>query len=98
MIVGVDQGDGKLVRNDWISLAIVTPRPVTTPPGALAPASASTQAPTTQVTPQATPIDPAEALIRKSEARLKALQRLKNEGLLSDEEYRQKRAEILKDL
>lgn len=95
-IMGVDRGDGKVLRDDWISLAIVAGRSesgvkINTPPTATL---SVTPAPTV-VVPAA---DAADTLASKSGARLKALKSLKDQGLVSEEEYRQKRAEILKDL
>lgn len=95
-ITGADRGDGKVLRDDWISLAVVAGRntssgKINTTPAATVPAA---QAPAA-VTPAA---DTADALASKSSVRLKALRSLKDQGLVTEEEYRQKRAEILKDL
>lgn len=87
-IVGVDRGDGKLIREDWIAVAIGAGRSAPTVGNAFVPGGAAA----------APAIDPADALARKNEARLKALQRLKDQGLLTDEEYKQKRSEVIKEL
>jgi hypothetical protein len=70
-------------RPDWVALPL-TPRTNAAPAGA--PASAAAPA-------QAQPAAPTD-----TESRLRMLKRLRDENLITEDEYRQKRAEILKTL
>jgi len=106
-ILGVTQGEAKLVRADWIAVAVVTPAAATaslqatgqagvTPaaavvaPAAVVPAAAPATAPAVDAT--------ADQFYRKQESRLRSLKRMRDEGLITDAEFQQKRAEIFKDL
>ena len=88
-ITGVTEGEAKLVRNDWIAITVGPAAAAT----AAAPASSSNRA----ASPAAS--DPGtDAFYSKQEGRLKALQRLRDQGLITDAEYQAKRAQIVKDL
>lgn len=93
-IVGVTEGDAKLLRKDWIALtvpSIAAPAPAAGRAVAGAAAGAAVAAPVAA--------DPGmDPHYRKQESRLKAIQRLKDQGLITEAEFQQKRTEILKDL
>jgi hypothetical protein len=63
--------------------------PIVPAPAAVAPAAAVPAAPPAAATP------PADALYKRTADRLKALQRLKDDGLISDKEFQEKRKAIL---
>lgn len=81
-LTGVTEGQATLVRNDWIALT-------------LQPDTASAIGAATTVAPGAPSTD---AFYAKQESRLKALQRLRDQGLITDAEFQTKRAQIIKDL
>lgn len=94
-------------RNDWLVLPLAA-APVSTPAPAPAPASApaptaapvptaaSAPVPAAEPAPAKAPRD--EAYYREREERLRALKRLRDQNLLTEEEYQAKRKEVLKDL
>lgn len=88
------------VRGDWLSLPMVSvagpgaPAPGATPAGAVP----ATPAPAAATALPATPIAPPGPSTTDPEQRLQTLKRLHDRGLISDEEYRQKREEILRQL
>ncbi len=69
--------------------------PAVAPATAVAPTVGTTAAPAA-VAPANDP--DTENFYRKQESRLRALQRLRDQGLITEAEFRQKRAEIMKDL
>ena len=76
------------LRGDWLALPLVTPPPV----------AASTPAPAApNTTPEAATARDA-AFYEAQAQRLKALKRLRDENLISDAEYQEKRDAILKTL
>ncbi|WP_137938819.1 SHOCT domain-containing protein [Chitinivorax sp. B] len=98
---------GQQIRNDWVALSLQTPTtiasPITTPVAPLSsvPVNSGKPVATTPIgvnmTPSSTPVAlPREQ--RSVEDRLRALQALRDKNLVTDDEYRQKRVEILKDL
>lgn len=85
-------GDVHLVRQDWVALPMPAKR-----------AEKEPARPTIETPPGNGPMvapgkDAAEDLASKLAVRLKALQLLKEQGLLSEEEYRNKRAAILQGM
>ena len=79
------------LRSDWLALPLVTPPPVVA-------ATAATPAP---ASPNGTPEASASrnaAFYEAQTQRLKALKRLRDENLISDAEYQEKREAILKTL
>ncbi|MEO8155112.1 MAG: SHOCT domain-containing protein [Rhizobacter sp.] len=76
------------VRADWLSIALPTAAPAAVVPPAAAPAPAVT----TAIAP------PAPAQNESIEQRLEVLKRLREKNLISEEEYQQKRKEILQSL
>jgi hypothetical protein len=86
--IAVARGMGERRRADWAALRLdvlpPTPPPVAARPGAGGPAPA---APVT-----------ADALYKSVSERLKALQRLKDEGLITEQEYQDRRKVILQSL
>ncbi len=90
-------------RSDWVVLAL---NPVAEAPRAAAPAPAAAQAPAVVATPavNAVPAQPSAArprdpgLMQEIELRLETLKRLRDKGLISEDEYQQKRREILQML
>lgn len=90
MLVGVSEGQAKIVRDDWIALSLAA---------TAAPAATAAAATATGVAAQPAAADPSvDAFYSKQESRLKALQRLKDQGLITDAEFQAKRAQIVKDL
>jgi len=91
--------EGVLSRADWGVLPLVAaataPAPARTAPPAIPPAPAVQAAPA--VAPAPAPA-PAAAPVTDPEARLRTLKRLRDGGLISEEEFQQKKAEILKTL
>jgi len=90
--------EGVLARSDWgvLPLVAVAAAPARTAPPALAPAPLPVPA---QTAPAAAPAPaPAAAPSTDPEARLRTLKRLRDGGLISEEEFQQKKAEILKTL
>ncbi len=85
-LTGVTEGQATLIRNDWIALTL---QPDTAPAAAGATAVAA---------PAAAPAASTDAFYTKQESRLKALQRLRDQGLITDAEFQAKRAQIIKDL
>lgn len=87
-------------RSDWLAFGLTATPPAVTPAPA-APA-AGVVAPTAQPAPQRSPEPPAgpkdAAFYEAQSQRLRALQRMKEEGLLTEAEYQQKREAILKTL
>ncbi len=83
-----------VVRADWVAIplaaAAVAPAPMAAP-GAVAPAAAAAPA-----APALRPRDP--GFSEEIEQRLITVKRLRDKGLITEEEYQQKRAEILKSL
>ena len=84
-------------------VAPATPAPAA--PATPAQAAPATPAPAaavpTPATPQAAPTAPApdaDALYRQAAERLKALKKLRDDGVITEDEYQQKRREILKGL
>ncbi len=76
------------LRSDWLALPLVAPPPV----------AASTPAPAApKITPEASTARDA-AFYEAQAQRLKALKRLRDENLISDAEYQEKRDAILKTL
>ncbi|GAA5183849.1 hypothetical protein GCM10025771_36450 [Niveibacterium umoris] len=94
-IIGVTEGQAQLVREDWIALTLA-------PSAAPAVAGAAVAAPAAGAAATAKPATAAEpgtdAFYAKQESRLKALQRLKDQGLITETEFQAKRAQIVKDL
>ncbi|CAN7499567.1 SHOCT domain-containing protein [Rhizobacter sp. LjRoot28] len=78
---------GTLQRSDWAVLPLVA---VATP------APASTAMPAVTAAPAAQPMAPTPAV--DAESRLRTLKRLRDTGLITEDEYQQKRGEILKSL
>lgn len=97
---------GTQTRSDWLALplsvtAVAAPLPaLQPPPGVVAPTSAATvaapMAPAPAAVPTPRPRDPGYA--DEIEQRLTTLKRLRDRGLISEEEYQQKRREILQAL
>ncbi len=91
---------GTLVRPDWVAfpLPVAAPAAPAAPAPAVAPAAAPTPAPAAAPAPAPTPAPArSEAWYREREEKLRSLKRLRDENLISEAEYQQKRAEILKD-
>ncbi|QSI78788.1 SHOCT domain-containing protein [Niveibacterium microcysteis] len=85
-LTGVTEGQATLVRNDWIALTL---QPDNTPAAASA---------TPSTAPAATAAPIGDSFYTKQESRLKALQRLRDQGLITEAEFQAKRAQIIKDL
>lgn len=84
-LTGVTEGQATLVRNDWIALSL-QPDAAPAATGATAVAAPAAVAPS------------ADTFYTKQESRLKALQRLRDQGLITEAEFQAKRAQIIKDL
>ncbi|MBX3607520.1 MAG: SHOCT domain-containing protein [Piscinibacter sp.] len=95
-------------RGDWLALPLIVTAATNAPagpmpavlPAAAAPAAAATPAPAPAAAPPAAPMprprDPGFA--DEIEQRLITLKRLRDRGLITEEEYQQKRKEILQQL
>lgn len=104
----IDRAGASRRRADWIemplALAAAPVAPVAVPaapstPGAAAPAAAAPAPVAVPVPPPPAPNRPRDAsFFEEQEQRLAALKRLREKGLITEEEYQQKRAEILKAL
>ncbi|MBK1712037.1 SHOCT domain-containing protein [Rubrivivax gelatinosus] len=101
--------NGRNVRSDWVSVLVAPPAvaapavPAAVPaaPGkAGAPAApAATAAPVAPAAVAPAPQRPRDAgFFEEQEQRLRTLKRLHDSGLITDEEYRQKRYEVLQQL
>jgi hypothetical protein len=95
---------GTLPRADWVVLPLTAAAPPAPLPAAVAPAPAAARAPAV-MTPSPAPPPAAPALRPRDpgfadevEQRLTTLKRLRDRGLISEEEYQQKRREILQAL
>ena len=99
------------VRNDWLTFPVILAAPVATakalaPAQAMAPAPAPAAAPAPVVVPAPAPLPAAEpeskipdgGLYDEQQQRLRGLKRLLDEKLITEEEYQQKRKEILQTL
>ena len=99
---------GSLPRADWVALPLTATAaaaaPIQAAPAAAAPAvvpprpaaAAAAQPPAPSATPALRPRDPGFA--DEVEQRLTTLKRLRDRGLISEEEFQQKRREILQAL
>lgn len=94
---------GTAKRADWLSLDPAIE--VASPPAPAAPAAVATMPaarPAAAAAPAAPPAQPAtpdaDALYRSASERLKALQRLRDGGLITPQEYEEKRRQILREL
>lgn len=103
----IDRAGASRRRADWIeiplALAASPAAPVVMPGAPVAPAGPGSAAPpapvATPAPPAAAPNRPRDAgFFEEQEQRLAALKRLREKGLITEEEYQQKRAEILKTL
>ena len=107
--LGIAPEFGRLQRGDWVVLGLdaAAPAAAAVPPLPAVPAvpaapAAGWGAPPAGV-PAAAPVPPAppadaEAIARSVGERLKALQKLRDAGLVTEQEYQEKRREILKTL
>ncbi len=93
-LVGVSSGEAKLIRDDWIAVTLPQVQTIAQQQPGVAPLAAPAAAGV--ATPAGDPT--ADTFYRKQESRLRALQRLRDQGLITDAEFQQKRAEIVKDL
>jgi hypothetical protein len=85
-------------RPDWVSFSLAAPPAVVTAPAAVVPATGAGRG-TEQKAPTAvSPAKPATAGKKSPEERLIILNDLHNKKLITDEEYRAKRLEILNEL
>ncbi len=84
-------------RADWLAIPLTAGTPVAAPAVAqqlvLQPAQAAPPLTAVPTAPAAKPRDP--AFFEEQEQRLQALKRMRDKGLISEEEYQQKRKEIL---
>jgi pyruvate/2-oxoglutarate dehydrogenase complex dihydrolipoamide acyltransferase (E2) component len=88
-------------RADWLALGLTLPgaAPAAATAAQPAPAAAAPPAAPAQVTPAAAPAAAApEPLQTELEHRLATLKRLRDRGLISEEEFQEKRKEVLKQL
>ena len=87
-------------RPDWISLAMQQPAPQVAPAAAATPVVTPPPAPAPAPAPVAAPATPARdaAFFQQQEDRLRALKHLRDEKLISEDDYQKKLSEILQDL
>ncbi|WP_417069729.1 SHOCT domain-containing protein [Niveibacterium terrae] len=102
-ILGVEKGEAKIIREDWIAISIANvAAPATVPVTTANPidrnriSPVQQPQPVAQPAPQAAPVE--DPFYGKQEARLRALKRMRDQGLITDEEFQQKRADVLKNL
>lgn len=98
--VAVAAGRGSIVRDDWIALS-TTAAPAAAAPAAAAVAPAAAAVAPATLAPAATPPAPprdADTLYRSTADRLRALEKLYKDGLVSEAEYQEKRRQILREL
>jgi hypothetical protein len=99
--LAVAAGGGSVVRDDWIALnanvaaAAAAPTPMA-PATGVAPAAAPAAA--AVAPPAAAPARDADSLYRGAADRLRALEKLYKDGLISEAEYQEKRRQILREL
>ncbi|HEU0199279.1 MAG TPA: SHOCT domain-containing protein [Burkholderiaceae bacterium] len=101
--VSVQSGAGDTRRADWAVLALDAPTATPLATGAQpAPAvgAAASGSPTSRPAPPPATAAPAdsEVIYREVSERLKALQKLRDNGVITEQEYQEKRRQILKDL
>jgi len=104
--VAIASATGVARRSDWVTVALAAEPPappvVATPAVAATPAPPSATAVPAAAAPPAaaaapsTPRDP--AFLEEQERRLATLKRLRERGLITEEEYQQKRREVLSQL
>ncbi|TCO98770.1 SHOCT domain-containing protein [Rubrivivax gelatinosus] len=105
--VRIDAPNGRKLRSDWVSV-LVAPPPAAAP-AAPAPAAAAAPGAAPAAVPAPVPAAPGAAapapqrprdagFFEEQEQRLRTLKRLHDNGLITDEEYRQKRYEVLQQL
>ncbi|MEW9899840.1 SHOCT domain-containing protein [Chitinivorax sp. PXF-14] len=97
LAAGAEGAGAHLLRGDWVALPLTAAVPA--PAARPAPAPAPVPSATAPAAPAAAPMAmPMMRDGRSVEERLRTLQGLRDKGLVSDDEYRQKRIDILKDL
>lgn len=96
---------GRLVRADWVALALGRDTPAPAPAAAAAPLPAVVPvAPAGKAVPASPPGAPpaaargADELYRSVAERLRALDKLRSDGLITEAEYQDKRKQLLRDL
>ena len=99
-ILGVEKGEAKIIREDWIAISIDSvAAPAIVPAASANPIDRNRISPVQQAQPAAQAAPAAEdPFYGKQEARLRALKRMRDQGLITDEEFQQKRADVLKNL
>ena len=98
--------DAVVRRPDWLSLPMALPGAAASPAAVAAPTAAAVQPAMPAATPAAPAVAPAaarsmpvpEAPQTEAEARLQTLKRLRDRGLITEQEYEDKRKEVLKQL
>ncbi|MDR3684102.1 MAG: SHOCT domain-containing protein [Geothrix sp.] len=85
------------LRGDWLALPLVAEAPAPAPVVAAAPVPVPVPAPV-KPSPVPAPAAPDPAFFEAQTQRLKALKRLRDENLISEAEYQEKREAILKTL
>ena len=103
--LAVAAGAGRQLRADWVALGMsgdaAAALPVAPPPAVAAPI-APIKAPGMSVAPSVVPAAPAakgaEEIYRGVAERLRALDKLRSDGLINEAEYQEKRKQLLRDL
>jgi hypothetical protein len=106
--LAVAPGSGSQVRDDWIALStsVAAAAPAAAPaaatpavaPAAAAAGAASAAMPSTPAAAPAPAAKDADALYRSTAERLRALEKLRKDGLITEAEYQEKRRQILREL
>ncbi len=99
--LAVAGGTGRQVRADWVALGASGDAAAAAPvfptlPAPAAPSKAPAVSPASPVAPAAA--KGADELYRGVAERLRALDKLRNDGLITDAEYQEKRRQLLRDL
>jgi hypothetical protein len=103
--LGVTGGNGSTVRDDWVALstnvAAAAPAPAAVPVTSTTPAATAVAPAATAAAPAVIPAPAArdaDTIYRTTSERLRALEKLFKDGLISEAEYQEKRRQILRDL
>lgn len=96
--LAVAAGGGNVVRDDWVALATTVAAPATAAPAAAPAAGIAPAAAAPAAAAPAAPARDADTLYRSTADRLRALEKLYKDGLISEAEYQEKRRQILREL
>lgn len=96
--LAVAPSSGSSKRADWVALSVAQAAPVAAPAAAGGAAASRGAAPAQPSSGTGTMGTTAETIFANISERLKALQKLKDSGLITEQEYQEKRRALLRDL